>query len=100
MTTRIEALEAVAEAARRLVYSANVVGYGRHHDWIVSLRRALTALDAAPAEIIDAAAERAKTVAWLREVADGSSGAHFRSTLIFAADAIERGEYDKAGDEK
>lgn len=42
--------------------------------------------------------ERAKIVAWLREVADGSSSAHFRSILIFAADAIERGEHDKPGD--
>lgn len=42
-----------------------------------------------------AAAERAAIVAWLREVANGATGSHFRSTLIFAADAIERGDHAK-----
>lgn len=106
MTTRIAALEAVAEAARKWKLARTALSAERprtlptnrnYTEAQIKLDKAIDALNSAPADIDDSAAERAKIVAWLREVADGCSGAHFRSTLFFIANAIDCGEHDKAG---
>jgi hypothetical protein len=126
MTTRIEALEAVAEAARSRIAIASEDRWD-HYTLIRlqiamnQLKDALIALDAAPPDEAytepgmlsgvaeaayhdGAAAERTKTVAWLRARADvierRTAFSIDITNLRAIAYAIEGGEHAKAGDEK